>query len=147
MYTILAMFVFSIGEMAASPKITEYIGNIAPKDKKALYMGYAYLPLFIGNIFAGFISGNVYQNLSDKYVLAQEFAASQQITIDAGLSLNQKFLSIAEQAGMNEQELTQHLWNAYDPSFIWTIILAIGLVSALSLGIYNYFINLKPVAS
>jgi proton-dependent oligopeptide transporter, POT family len=30
--------------MAGSPKVTEYIGRIAPKDKIALYMGCAYLP-------------------------------------------------------------------------------------------------------
>jgi dipeptide/tripeptide permease len=143
MYTILAMFIFSIGEMAASPKITEYIGRIAPQDKKALYMGYAYLPLFIGNIFAGFISGNVYQNLSDKNVLAQNFAHSKQLVVDSSLSLSQKFISIAEQVGMNETELTQYLWDTAKPSSIWTIILAIGLTSAFSLAIYNYFLNRK----
>jgi dipeptide/tripeptide permease len=142
-YTILALLVFSIGEMSASPKITEYIGKIAPKDKKALYMGYAYLPLFLGNIFAAYISGKVYEDLSDKNILAQKFAESKQIVVDAGLTLNQKFISIAEQAGMKEQELTQHLWDTANPSSIWTIILAIGLTSALSLAVYNYFLGRK----
>lgn len=138
-YTILAMLVFSIGEMAASPKITEYIGRIiAPKDKKALYMGYAYLPLFLGNIFAGFISGNIYQGLSDKNTLASELAESKELVIDTNLSLSQKFSSIASQLNMSETELTQYLWDKYNPSSIWTIILAIGLISALSLAIYNY---------
>ncbi|HCC31859.1 MAG TPA: hypothetical protein DEQ03_17675, partial [Marinilabiliales bacterium] len=35
-------------------KVTEYIGRIAPKDKIALYMGCAYLPVTFGNLLAGF---------------------------------------------------------------------------------------------
>jgi len=68
-FTLSAILIFSVGEMTASPKITEYIGRIASPDKKALYMGYSFLPLFLGNIFAGVISGSVYQNLSDKHTL------------------------------------------------------------------------------
>ena len=33
---LLGIFVFGLGEMASSPKFTEYIGRIAPDDKKAL---------------------------------------------------------------------------------------------------------------
>jgi proton-dependent oligopeptide transporter, POT family len=33
---ILGVLVFAIGEMASSPKYTEYVGRIAPPDKKAL---------------------------------------------------------------------------------------------------------------
>ena len=45
---ILAICVFSIGEMLASPKFSEYIGNIAPDDKKAMYLGFSQIPLAIG---------------------------------------------------------------------------------------------------
>src|SRR5690606_35914101 len=38
-FLILSLLIFGFGEMAGSPKITEYIGRIAPKDKVALYMG------------------------------------------------------------------------------------------------------------
>ena len=35
---------FTVGEMLCSPKMSEYLGVIAPADKKALYMGYANIP-------------------------------------------------------------------------------------------------------
>ena len=70
-FIMVAMLIFSIGEMMASPKISEYIGRIAPADKKALYMGYSFIPMFLGNVFAGIISGNVYQSMSDKHSLVK----------------------------------------------------------------------------
>ncbi len=68
-FVVLGIFIFAIGEMAASPKFTEYVGTIAPKDKVALYMGYSFLPVAIGNLLAGFISGRVYERMSDKVSL------------------------------------------------------------------------------
>lgn len=55
-----AIVVFSFGEMMASPKATEYIGRIAPPDKKAMYMGYAYWATALGNLFGGLLSGQMY---------------------------------------------------------------------------------------
>ena len=45
---VFAIFLFSIGEMLSSPKSGEYLGNIAPPDKKAMYLGFSQLPLGIG---------------------------------------------------------------------------------------------------
>jgi len=39
----LGIIIFSIGEMTAHPKFISYVGLIAPEDKKALYLGYAFL--------------------------------------------------------------------------------------------------------
>ncbi len=136
-YTILAMLIFSLGEMAASPKITEYIGKIAPPDKKALYMGYSFIPLFLGSFFAGFISGNVYQQMSDKYQLAFNLAQEKQITLPEDLSLSEKFDAIANHLNLSHQSLTQYLWEHQAPSSIWMVILGIGLFSAFCLWIYN----------
>ena len=143
LFILAAMFIFSIGEMSASPKITEYIGRIASNDKKALYMGYSFLPLFIGNIGAGFISGNVYQSLSDKFEIAKLYAQEKGLIIDASLNQSELFKSIANQSSLSENELTTVLWNAYNPSQIWIIILAIGFFSATSLIIYNWWISRK----
>jgi proton-dependent oligopeptide transporter, POT family len=48
---------FSIGEMLCSPKMAEFLGEIAPPDQEALYMGYANIPLAIGLGFGSFIGG------------------------------------------------------------------------------------------
>ncbi|MGD9489350.1 MAG: MFS transporter [Calditrichaceae bacterium] len=54
------IFVFSFGEMMASPKSKEYTGAIAPPNKVALYMGYFYWCVALGNLFGGILSGQLY---------------------------------------------------------------------------------------
>lgn len=139
-FTLAAILVFAFGEMAASPKITEYIGRIASPDKKALYMGYSFLPLFLGNVFAGFISGNVYQNLSDKHSLLIKEINLRGLIIPEGLSHNEYFAEAASVMDMSNKELTTYLWNTYHPSDIWIVIISIGLFSALCLWLYNRFL-------
>lgn len=138
-FTILAIFIFAVGEMASSPKITEYIGSIAPKDKVALYMGCSFLPVFLGFIGAGYISGNVYGAMSDRHNLAMEAVADKGAIIEEGLSKTEYFKQAADVYGMNILEFKQYLWDSYDPSQIWIIILSVGLVSSFGLYIYDRF--------
>ena len=56
----LGIFIFAIGEMMASPTSQEYVGRIAPSDKKALYMGYYFVAVALGNLFGGILSGELY---------------------------------------------------------------------------------------
>jgi POT family proton-dependent oligopeptide transporter len=57
---IIGIVVFSFGEMMASPKSKEYTGKIAPPEKVALYMGYFYWCVALGNLFGGILSGQLY---------------------------------------------------------------------------------------
>ena len=143
LFTLVALLIFSLGEMASSPKITEYIGRIAPQDKKALYMGYSFIPVFLGNIMAGIISGNVYQAMSDKVSITRTFAAEKGLQIADSLSSNEYFKEVASQVNMSAQELTDHLWNTYNPSNIWMVILAIGIAASVCLFIYDRVISIK----
>jgi MFS family permease len=136
-FLLVAMFVFAIGEMMGSPKITEYIGLIAPKDKKALYMGFSFIPVFIGNVLAGVVSGSVYQNLSDKRSFAIELAQSKGFVITADPKKNEYFLEVAGKMKMTEQQLTDFLWQQHHPYNIWIVIFGIGIVAAAALNIYN----------
>jgi len=52
--------VFSIGEMTCHPKYYSYIGLIAPQDKKAVYMGYAFLYGVIGALVGSTAGGEMY---------------------------------------------------------------------------------------
>ncbi|WP_372645354.1 MFS transporter [Ancylomarina sp.] len=140
MFTIGAMFIFAVGEMAGSPKITEYIGRIAPSDKKAIYMGYSFIPVFIGNVLAGIISGDVYQKISDKVEFVKAEAVSLNLSIPTGLSNNAYFDSVAEKMNMNSIELTHHLWEKYNPSQIWYVIFSIGLIAVVALFLYDRFL-------
>ena len=57
---VLGVVIFSIGEMIASPKSQEYVAAIAPKSKTAMYMGYYFVSMALGNLFAGLLSGWAY---------------------------------------------------------------------------------------
>jgi dipeptide/tripeptide permease len=60
----LGLFIFAVGEMMASPTSQEYVGRIAPSDKKALYMGYYFVAIALGNLFGGILSGELYGSLA-----------------------------------------------------------------------------------
>ncbi|MDR2118934.1 MAG: MFS transporter [Tannerellaceae bacterium] len=141
LFTLLALLVFGLGEMAGSPKIQEYIGRIAPPDRKALYMGYSFIPMFIGNLLAGVISGNVYQSMSDKVSITETFAASRGLQIPEGLSTGAYFEEVARQVNLSPPELTRLLWDSFEPSRIWMVLLAVGLLAAGCLFVYDRFIS------
>ena len=72
----LMIFVFAIGEMMCSPTFSAYIGLIAPKDKKALYMGYSNIPFAIGWALGNLIGGYFYDNYGAKDTLALKCLAT-----------------------------------------------------------------------
>ena len=61
---IIGILIFGVGEMMASPTSQEYVGRIAPEDKKALYMGYYFVSMALGNLFGGILSGQLYGKLA-----------------------------------------------------------------------------------
>jgi proton-dependent oligopeptide transporter, POT family len=60
---ILGIAVFSIGEMTAHPKYYSYVGIVAPADKKAVYMGYAFLYGVIGSLIGSNLGGVLYEGM------------------------------------------------------------------------------------
>jgi proton-dependent oligopeptide transporter, POT family len=65
--TIMAIVIFAFGEMIASPKSQEYVAKIAPKSKTALYMGYYFVSVALGNLFGGILSGWGYQVVAKEW--------------------------------------------------------------------------------
>ncbi|MBU0691302.1 MFS transporter [bacterium] len=61
---VLAITIFAFGEMIASPKSQEYVGRIAPQQKVAMYMGFYFWTVALGNIFGGRLSGELYGSLA-----------------------------------------------------------------------------------
>ena len=142
-YLILGIFIFAIGEMASSPKFTEYIGRIAPKGKEALYMGTSFLPVAAGNFFTGFLSGNLYEAWSDKVSLLKIEVAKRALEIpeiSSSFSQNDYYNRAGELMGMDQQQLTDFLWNNYNPSKIWMVFSAIGVATIIGLVLYDKFI-------
>ena len=136
-FLLVAMFIFAVGEMMGSPKITEYIGLIAPKDKKALYMGFSFIPVFIGNVLAGVVSGPVYQSMSDRRSFVMQLAKSKGFNISADPKKHEYFVEVAHKMNMTEKQLVDYLWQHHHPYNIWIVIFAIGIVAATALNLYN----------
>ena len=65
---VVAILIFSVGEMLASPKSKEYAGRIAPPGKIGMYMGYFYWCVALGNLFGGLLSGVSYQHFGPEGV-------------------------------------------------------------------------------
>ena len=139
-YLFLSLLIFATGEMASSPRILEYIGKIAPKDKVAMYMGTYYLPLAGGNFLAGILSGDVYTRISDKYYLLSLEVQKRGIELPAisdDLSKNEYFARAAEAMNMQTSQLTDFLWTTYQPSNIWILFTGIGLSTVVLLFLYD----------
>ena len=137
------VLIFALGEMASSPKFTEYVGQIAPPDKKALYMGTSFLPIAAGNWLAGWLSGGVYEKIAEPiYLLKQELAARNISLpeISEEVTKNDFIRMAAEEMGMNRNELMQFLWNNYQPSDIWIVYSGIALSAVIFLWLYNRFV-------
>ena len=133
-FVISSIFIFSIGEMTFSPKILEYIGRIAPKDKAALYMGTQFLPIALGNFIGGFISGGVYLKLSDKFEMVKQLLP--QLRLEK-LSNEQLFDSATKILNTDKAGLTDLLWNTYHPYMFGGVLMGIGTLTVILLFVYN----------
>ncbi len=90
--------IFSIGEMTTHPKFISYVGLIAPPDKKALYLGYAFLYGVIGGGISGILGANLYVKFIDSAATPQPHLlwlslSSIGVVSMVGLFLFNKFLA------------------------------------------------------
>jgi dipeptide/tripeptide permease len=139
-FTIIGIVIFALGEMMTNPTFSSFIALISPKGKEALYMGTYFLPIFLGNFLTTFISGNLYQAWSDKLSLLQTEMGNRGIEmpeITKEFTKNDYFAMASDKMGMTEIEMTQFIWDTYNPNKIWYVIVGIGVVTILALSIYD----------
>ncbi len=140
---VLGVLIFGIGEMASSPKVQEYLGGIAPPDRKALYMGTAFLPIALGHIGAGWISGKPYEIMADKIFLLKKAVAEKGFDIpDISATFTQTdYVNRAQELfGMDSAQLTRFLWDTYNPSKVWMLFAAIAISASVLLFLYDRLI-------
>ena len=53
------LVVVAIGELTQSPRYYEYISRLAPPGQQGTYMGFAFLPIGIGSLIAGWFGGKL----------------------------------------------------------------------------------------
>ena len=76
-----------------------------------------------------------------------EFAASKSININQvhfPFSKNEYFTLAEQKLGMNHWDMTNMLWETYNPNKIWYVIVGIGIFSIISLTLYDRLI-IKPL--
>jgi dipeptide/tripeptide permease len=95
----LSLVLVALGEIIQSPRYYEYISRLAPPGQQGTYMGFAFLPIGIGSLIAGWFGGTVFHHYGE--VL-------------------------------------------HEPQYIWPIIIAVGLGTALLLWIYDRALPAAP---
>jgi dipeptide/tripeptide permease len=129
---------FSIGEMLSSPKSSEYLGNIAPEQKKAMYLGFSQLPLGFGWIIESFLGQYIYGKLGSKDTLSRQSLLEDgmsQEQIDA-VPIGEAFDKLIEVTGQTAEALTSQLYAANNVGAFWYLFGAVGIVCAA--GMYAY---------
>ncbi len=169
-YTILGILIFALGEMTSNPKFSDYIAQISPKGKEALYMGTYFLPIAAANYLTTYISGNLYQNKADKLTLLFKYLTEKGVKIvdqasgkfvtyttegiqliddkgqilknlKPGIKREEIFNQAAEKLSMSPMELKTYLWDTYHPNQIWWVMAGVGAATFIGLLIYNYTIG------
>jgi proton-dependent oligopeptide transporter, POT family len=62
---ILTLVVVSLGEITQAPRYYEYISKLAPSGQQGTYMGFAFLPIGIGSLIAGWFGGKLIHHFGE----------------------------------------------------------------------------------
>jgi dipeptide/tripeptide permease len=76
---ILGIAVFSIGEMTAHPKYYSFVGLVAPADRKAVYMGYAFLYGVFGSLLGSSLGAFLYERMLKPAIGAPDAEAQTRV--------------------------------------------------------------------
>jgi len=134
-----AIVCFSLGEMLSSPKSSEYLGNIAPAQKKAMYLGFSQLPLGIGWVAEGFLGQYLYGKFGAKDTLSRTSLLDEGLTpaeVDA-VPIGEAFQRLIEVSGQSAESITAQLYAANNIGKVWFIMGSVGLISAAGMYVYG----------
>jgi len=140
------ILVFTVGEMTCSPTFSAYVGLIAPRDKKALYMGYSNIPFAIGWALGNTIGGSLYEEMGSKFKLARHYLMNHG-GVDPALAMDADKLPNAQVMermaallhggrGGTVEEATRLLWDLHQPYLVWYYLGAIGLAGTLGMVVF-----------
>lgn len=151
----LGILLFSLGEMLTGPKKTEYFALIAPKGKKALYLGYVNIPVAIGPAIGAKVVGLMYGS-REKATLALRYLAEktdyvktkspdagawdgnvEHLQAYVGVERKEAVSTLMNVLGQDGHAVNQLLWDTYKPYDIWYVFAAIGVCSLLGMIVYS----------
>jgi MFS family permease len=140
-----AMALFSIGEMLASPKYSEFLGNIAPPDKKAMWIGFSQAPILIGWTIEGFVGPKLYHIFSSKDVFSRELLVEKgmdpAMVTEANLPIGEAFKKLVEFTGESPEVLTRMMFDSHNVGYTWYVFSIVGVVSAVMIFAYGVWVR------
>jgi MFS family permease len=137
---IFGILCFSVGEMLSSPKMNDYLGVIAPEGQKALYMGYANMPIAVGWAYGSFLGGQIYDSMGDKANLALRYLREHG-GLDLGVARTVAMERLQQALSLDAGAATRLLWDTYQPWRLWIPFAAIGIASAIGIAIYARWVR------
>ncbi len=138
-FVALAIVAFSVGEMLSSPKFLEFLGNIAPNQKKAMYLGFSQFALGIGWSLEGYFGPRWYDQWASKENFSRELLLERGMSADAVSAIpeGEVFETLVSYTGEPAQQLTQILYNSHSVGMVWYVMGIVGLVSAVGMFAYG----------
>lgn len=62
---VVSLMIVALGEITQSPRYYEYISRLAPPGQQGTYMGFAFLPIGIGSLVGGWVSGKLLHHFGE----------------------------------------------------------------------------------
>ncbi len=125
--------------MLSSPKSSEYLGNIAPAQKKAMYLGFSQLPLGIGWTIEGFTGQYLYGKFGAKDTIARRALVEDGVSpaeVDT-IPIGEAFQRLVEFSGQSAEVVTANLYMANNVGIAWYIMGSVGIVAAAGMYVYG----------
>ncbi len=141
-FSVGAILVFSVGEMMSSPKFSEYIGNFAPSDKKAMYLGFSQIPLAIGWTLEGFVGPRLYDVFASKDRFSRDLMLEKGMAkalVDA-IPQGEAFQKAVDFTHQQPWDLTAQLYQTHNPGVVWYIMSCVGVLSAFGIWWYGRWV-------
>ncbi len=134
-----AIIIFSLGEMLSSPKFSEYLGNIAPNDKKAMYLGFSQLPIGIGWTLEGYLGPRWYDLWASKERFSRELLGDSGMDAEtiATIPQGEAFQQLIAFTGRSAAELTAQMSATHDIGLLWYVMAVVGVLSAFGMVVYG----------
>ena len=142
-FSVMAILLFSVGEMLSSPKFSEFIGNIAPSDKKAMYLGFSQIPLAIGWTLEAKLGPWLYEVYASKDRFSREFIAEKGFLspeLIEKIPQGEAFDRAVALSGQEPWAVTQILHQGHDIAMVWNIMGVVGIISAIGIYVYGKWI-------
>ncbi len=136
-WTLGAIALFSLGEMAASPTKMRYLSGIAPPGKQGQYMGYVNFTVGIGWSVGSVVAGEMYEKGGDKINLARRYLEEKFGVAAAEIDRAQVLDVLYQRAGVDPFGARRLLWEAYHPQSMWLVFALIGVASMLCIALYD----------